>query len=309
VQFYLPIAEMPVNMLTLLGMSGAVGFVAGMFGVGGGFLLTPFLIFMGIPAPVAVATASAQITASSVTSALSAWRRGAVDLKMAALLVAGGLSGTVLGILFFNAMRRIGQLDLIISLSYIVLLVGIGAIMLTESLRALLRRTQDVAGQRQRPPGSHRWFEALPLRQRFPQSGLYLSILPFLLAGLVFGFIGAVLGIGGGFMVVPALIYIFRIPVSVVVGISQMQILCTMLAATLLHAITSGTVDIVLALVLIVGGVFGAQMGVRAAARMNAVEFRVLLALLILAVGARFAADVVLKPADPFSIVRLEKVP
>lgn len=307
-QFYLPIAEIPVNLLTLLGMSGAVGFVAGMFGVGGGFLLTPFLIFMGIPAPVAVATASAQIAASSVTSALNAWRKGAVDVRMALLLVAGGLVGTVLGILFFTAMRRIGQLDLIISLSYITLLVSIGGLMLIQSLRGMIGQRGN-GRPRQRPPGSHRWFEALPMRQRFPQSGIYVSILPFLAAGLIFGFIGAVLGIGGGFMLVPTLIYVFRIPLPVVIGTSQLQILVTMLAATLLHAVSSGAVDIILALVLIVGGVFGAQMGVRAGTRIKGEQFRLLLALLILAVGARFASDVVVRPADPFSVVRVEVRP
>lgn len=304
-QFYLPIAEMPVNVLTVLGMSAAVGFVAGLFGVGGGFLLTPFLIFLGIPAPVAVATASAQIAASSVTGALNAWRRRAVDRKLGLLLISGGLVGTVLGVIFFNAMRRIGQLDLVISLSYIVLLVGIGSMMLVESLKALLRRSGGGHGPH-RPAGSHRWFEALPLRSRFQQSGLYVSVLPFLLAGLLFGFIGAVLGIGGGFMLVPALIYIFRIPTAVVVGTSQFQILSTMLVATLLHAATSGAVDIILALVLIVGGVIGAQMGVRAGQNIDGRQFRLLLALLILAVGARFLADIVVRPVEPFSVVRGE---
>lgn len=304
-QFYLPIAEMSVNVLMLLGVSAAVGFVAGMFGVGGGFLLTPFLIFMGIPSPVAVATSAAQIAASSVTGAMTSWRRGALDQKLGLILVSGGLVGTWLGILFFNAMRRLGQLDLIISLSYIALLVGIGGFMLFESIRALLDARRGTA-RNARPAGSHRWFETLPLRVRFTQSGIYVSVLPFLAAGLVFGFIGAVLGIGGGFMLVPALIYIFRIPVHVVVGTSQFQILCTMLVATLMHAASSGTVDIVLALVLIVGGVIGAQMGARAAARLDADQFRLLLALLILAVGARFAAEIVIRPIDAFSVVRVD---
>lgn len=304
-QFYLPIAEMSVNMLTLLGMSAAVGFVAGMFGVGGGFLLTPFLIFMGIPAPVAVATASAQIAASSVTGAITSLRKGAVDRKLGFILVVGGLVGTFFGIQFFNAMRRLGQLDLVISLSYVALLLGIGGFMLVESIRAIRDARKGMA-KVVRPGGSHRWYEGLPLRVRFVESGIYVSMLPFIAAGLVFGFIGAVLGIGGGFMLVPTLIYVFRIPVHVVVGTSQFQILCTMLVATLMHAASSGTVDIALALVLIVGGVIGAQMGIRAAARIRADQFRLLLALLILAVGARFATDLVLPPADPFSVVRTE---
>jgi len=305
VQFYLPIAEMPVNMLTLLGMSAAVGFVAGLFGVGGGFLLTPFLIFLGIPAPVAVATASAQIAASSVTGALNAWQRGALDRKLGLLLVGGGIVGTILGVLFFNAMRRAGQLDLIVSLSYIVLLVSIGTMMLVESVNALLAARRG-GSKPQRPAGSHRWFEALPLRRRFPESGLYVSILPFVFAGVLFGFLGAVLGIGGGFMLVPALIYIFRIPVPVVIGTSQFQILATMLLATVLHSASAGTVDIILALVLIVGGVIGAQMGVRAGKSIDGRRFRLLLALLILAVGARFAAEIVVRPSEPYSLVRAE---
>jgi uncharacterized membrane protein YfcA len=303
VQFYLPIAEMPVNVLLLLGVGAAVGFVAGMFGVGGGFLLTPFLIFMGIPTAVAVATASAQIAASSVTGAISAWQKRAVDPKLGAILIGGGLVGTFLGILFFNAMRRLGQLDLVISLSYIVLLVSIGGLMLAESLRSMLARHRG-ATRTARQPGTHRWYEGLPFKVRFTESRLYASALPFLATGLVFGFIGAVLGIGGGFMLVPALIYIFRVPINVVVGTSQFQILSTMLTATLMHATTSGSLDMILALILIVGGVFGAQMGVRAGQRLKGEQFRLMLALLILGVGARFASDMLLRPEEPFSIVR-----
>ena len=305
-QFYLPIAEMSVNVLLLLGMGAAVGFVAGMFGIGGGFLLTPFLIFMGIPTSVAVASASAQIAASSVTSAITAWRKRSLDIRLGAILVAGGLLGTFSGVIFFNAMRRLGQLDLVISLSYIVLLVGIGGMMLVESARTMLAARKGARNAMQREPGSHRWFEGLPLKMRFTQSKLYGSAIPFFILGTVFGFIGAVLGIGGGFMLIPALIYIFRVPINVVVGTAQLQILSTMLVATVMHAVSSGTVDIILALILIIGGVFGAQLGVRAGERLQGDQFRLLLALLILGVGARFAADMVLKPEEPFSIVRTE---
>ena len=307
-EFYLPIAEMPVNVLLLLGMGAAVGFVAGMFGVGGGFLLTPFLIFIGIPTAVAVASASAQIAASSVTGALAAWRKRAVDPKLGAILVVGGLIGTLLGVLFFNAMRRVGQLDLVISLSYIVLLVSIGGLMLVESVRSMLPSQRSVT-RVLREPGSHRWFEGLPLKMRFSQSRIYVSAIPFFVTGILFGFVGAVLGIGGGFMLVPTLIYIFRIPLHVVVGTSQFQILCTMLTATVMHAVSNGTVDIILALLLIVGGVFGAQMGVRAGQRLKGEQFRLMLALLILGVGARFASDMVLPPEDPFSVIRQETRP
>ena len=304
-QFYLPIAEMPVNVLLLLGMGAAVGFVAGMFGVGGGFLLTPFLIFMGVPTAVAVASASAQIVASSATGALTAWQNRAVDPKLGGMLVGGGLVGTFLGIAFFNAMRRLGQLDLIISLSYIVLLSSIGGFMLYESVHTILAARKGKP-RVIREPGSHRWYEGLPLKVRFTQSRLYVSAIPFLVTGLLFGFIGAVLGIGGGFMLVPALIYIFRVPIHVVVGTSQLQILCTMLVATMLHAVSSGTVDMIMALILIVGGVFGAAMGVRAGQRLTGEHFRLMLALLILAVGARFAADMLVTPTEPFSIIRTE---
>lgn len=306
-EFYLPIAEMPINVLLLLGVGAAVGFVAGMFGVGGGFLLTPFLIFMGIPTAVAVASASAQIAASSVTSAITAWRKRAVDVKLGLIMVVGGLIGTFAGIAFFNAMRRLGQLDLVISLSYIALLVGIGGLMLVESLSALLARGDKPARASLRGgAGMHRWFEGLPLKMRFSQSGLYVSAIPFAVAGVIFGFIGAVLGIGGGFLLVPALIYLFRVPIKVVVGTSQFQILCTMMTATVMHAVSSGTVDIILALILIVGGVFGAQMGARAGERIRGEQFRLMLALLILGVGARFAADMVIRPEEPFSVVRTE---
>lgn len=305
VQFYLPIAEMPVNVLLLLGVGAAVGFVAGLFGVGGGFLLTPFLIFMGIPTAVAVASASAQIAASSATSALNAWRKRAVDPKLGLILVTGGLMGTFLGIGFFNIMRRLGQLDLVISLSYIVLLVSIGGLMLVESLRAL-RASRSGVQKMLRLPGSHRWFETLPLKLRFTRSGIYVSTVPFMIAGVLFGFIGAVLGIGGGFLLVPTLIYVFRVPLPVVVGTTQIQILFTMTTATLMHAVSSGTVDIILSLLLIVGGVFGAQMGARAGERIKGEQFRLLLALLILGVGARFAADIVIRPDEPFSIIRTE---
>ncbi len=307
-QIYLPIAELPVNMFLLLALGAAVGFVSGMFGVGGGFLLTPFLMFMGIPAGVAVATASAQIAASSVTGALTYWRRRALDPKLGGILIGGGLVGTFLGIQFFNLMRRLGHLDLIISLSYVTLLVGVGTLMLIESLRAMRAR---FTGKRvsARKAHAHKWYEALPGKLRFQQSRLYISIIPLIFTGILFGFIGAVLGIGGGFMLVPALIYVFRVPAAVVVGTSQFQILSTMLIATVMHAISSGAVDIVLALILIVGGVFGAQMGVRAGQRLQGEHFRLLLAVLILGVGARFAADLIVKPDERFSIAAAEQRP
>ena len=303
-QVYLPIAELPVDMFIILGMGAAVGFISGMFGVGGGFLMTPLLIFVGIPPAVAVATEASQIAASSMTGSIAYWRRKAVDFKLGAVLLCGGLAGTLLGVLFFNAMRRAGQLETVIVLSYVTLLGGIGGLMLIESVRALVMSRKGP--RRRRQAGSHAWYEGLPLKVRFHRSGLYISVIPLLVLALFIGFAGAVLGIGGGFILVPALIYIFRVPTAVVVGTSLFQILFTMIAATMLHAVTNHSVDIVLAVLLIVGGVFGAQFGARAGANIRGEYFRFLLAVLVLGVGLRFAADVFVRPQEAFSATETE---
>lgn len=300
-QLYLPIAELPLNLFLLFGMGGAVGFISGLFGVGGGFLLTPILMFVGVPAPVAVASSSVHIAASSVTGALTYWRRNALDLKLGAVLVAGGLIGTLLGVLFFNQMRKLGHLDLVITVSYVTLLMSIGCFMFVESVDAFFRaRSERVPVARR--PGEHRWFEGLPLRTRFHRSKMSTSVIPLVALGALIGFIGTVLGIGGGFLVVPALIYFFRVPTSVVVGTSLFQILVTMLVATFLHATISQAVDILLALTLVVGGVIGAQFGTRTGQALRGEQFRLLLALLILMVGIRFAFDIVAAPADRYTI-------
>ena len=300
-QLYLPIAELPLNLFLLLGMGGAIGFISGMFGVGGGFLLTPLLIFVGVPAPVAVATSSVHIAASSVTGAMNYWRRNALDVKLGVVLIAGGLVGTVLGVLFFDQMRKLGHLDLVITLSYVTLLMSIGCLMFVESIGAMLdaRRGRKVA---LRNPGEHRWYERLPLTMRFHRSKLSTSVIPLVILGVVIGFVGSVLGIGGGFLVVPALIYLFRVPTSVVVGTSLFQILVTMFGATILHSVISQAVDVLLALTLVVGGVIGAQFGTRAGQALKGEQFRLLLALLILVVGIRFAFDLVTEPNDRYSI-------
>jgi uncharacterized protein len=300
-QLYLPIAELPLNLFLLLGMGGAIGFISGMFGIGGGFLLTPLLIFVGVPAPVAVATSSVHIAASSVTGALGYWRRNALDVKLGAVLVSGGLVGTVLGVMFFNAMRRLGHLDLVITLSYVTLLMSVGCLMFVESVAAVIdsRRGKVVA---RRTPGEHRWYERLPFPMRFPRSKMSTSVIPLITLGVAIGFIGTVLGIGGGFLVVPALIYLFRVPTSIVVGTSLFQILVTMLVATLLHATISQAVDVLLALTLVVGGVIGAQFGARAGQGLKGEHFRLLLALLVLIVGVRFALDIIADPNDRYTI-------
>jgi uncharacterized protein len=305
VQIYLPIAEMPVGILLILAVGAAVGFISGLFGIGGGFLMTPLLIFLGIPPAVAVATQSAQIVASSTTSTLAAWRRNALDVKLGSILLIGGLAGSALGVWFFAAARRAGQLDLVIVVSYVSLFSVVGSMMLKESIREFWSRRKGAARLR-RKAGEHAPYLGWPWRMRFYRSKIYVSILPVLGLALFVGFAGALLGIGGGFILVPALLYVFRVPTAVVIGTSQFQILCTALVALILHAIMNQAVDVVLALLLIVGGVFGAQFGARAGRNLRAELFRFLLAILLLAVGARFAVELVVQPREPFSITTAE---
>ncbi len=307
-QIYLPIAELPVSIFLIFGMAAAVGFISGMFGVGGGFLMTPLLVFLGIPAAVAVATGAAQIAAASTTSVLSYWRRKALDLRLGTVLACGGLVGTVLGVMFFNAMRRAGYFELVLVVSYVTLLGSVGGMMLFESIRATFFPSR-VPPQRPRRADGRWWFETLPWPIAFPQSGLVISLVPVLALGLFIGFAGAVLGIGGGFIVVPALIYFFRVPTAVVVGTSLWQILLTMTVATILHALTNQSVDIVLALILIVGSVIGAQFGTRVGQTLRGEHFRLLLAVLVFGVAVRFAVEIVVKPQEPFSVGQQEQRP
>ena len=302
--FYLPIAELPINVLTILGMGAAVGFIGGMFGIGGGFLMTPLLIFVGIPPGVAVASQAAQIAASSTTSLINYWRRRQIDVRLGLVLLAGGVVGSQLGVAFFNNMRRIGQLESVISISYVVLLGSVGLSMLAEALFSFFRSRRGAAPLRR--GGQHAWYEGLPFKMRFPRSGIYMSLIPLSVLSIFIGFAGAVLGIGGGFIMVPALIYMFRVPASVVVGTSQLQILFSMIFATIMHAATNHSVDFVLALLLTVGAVFGAQFGARAGMRLKGEHFRLLLALLICAVAARFAMDVLVRPTERFSVTLTE---
>ena len=301
-QIYLPIAEMPVSVLLILGLGAAVGFISGLFGIGGGFLMTPLLIFLGIPPAVAVASQSAQIVASSTTSALGALRRNALDPKLGGMLVAGGLVGSALGVWFFAAARRAGQLDLVIVVSYVTLFTVVGSLMLKESIREFWSKRRGGPVRPRRRAGDHAPYLRWPVRMRFYRSKLYVSVIPVVGLSLFVGFAGALLGIGGGFIMVPALLYIFRVPTAVVVGTSQFQILCTTVVALILHAVANQAVDVVLAILLIVGGVFGAQFGARAGRNLRAELFRFLLAILLLGVGLRFAIELVLKPAEPFSI-------
>ncbi|MEM6381447.1 MAG: sulfite exporter TauE/SafE family protein [Pseudomonadota bacterium] len=303
-QIYLPIAELAVNMFIILGMGGAVGFVSGLFGVGGGFLLTPLLIFSGIPPAVAVATVTSQVVASSTSGVLSYWRKGGVDFKLAGVLLSGGIAGSAIGVWLFSVLRDLGQLDLIISVSYMLFLGAVGGLMLIEASRAIWRGKsgRQVSAPRPRKRGIA---QALPLKVAFKKSRLYISVIPIVALGMSIGFIGAILGIGGGFIMVPALIYLLRVPGTVVIGTSLVQILVTMAVATILHALTTGSVDIVLGFILMVGGVIGAQFGVSAGQKLKGEQLRLLLALLILSVGVRFLVDLVVQPVDLFSVAQV----
>ena len=300
-QLYLPIADIPVNVFLILAMGAAVGFVSGMFGIGGGFLMTPLLIFIGIAPAVAVASVASHIAASSFSGAISYWRRRAIDPVLALVLLSGGTVGTALGVWTFTLLRSLGQLDLMIALSYVVLLTTVGGLMFWEGLRAMMRvRRGGVVPMRR--SGSHGWIHGLPLKMRFKRSKIYLSVIPVIVVGLVIGFIGAVMGIGGGFILVPMMIYLLRVPTSTVIGTSMVLTLVTMVFATMLHAVTNHLVDAVLALILMVGGVTGAQFGARAGQKIRGEHLRLLLGLLVLAVGIRFAIELVIRPEDLFTI-------
>jgi uncharacterized membrane protein YfcA len=306
VQVYLPIAEVPVNVLLILAMGIAVGFISGMFGVGGGFLMTPLLIFVGIAPAVAVASVSTHIAASSFSGALSYWRRRALDPALALMLLVGALLGTGIGVWLFTLLRRLGQLDLAIGLSYVMLLGIVGTLMIGEGLTAILRSRKGSKSAAARKPGSHAWFHGLPIKIRFKQSRIYVSVIPVWAIGFIIGFLGAVMGIGGGFLLVPALIYLMRVPTAVVVGTTMVLTLVAMSFATVMHAATNHLVDAVLALILMIGGVMGAQFGARAGQRIRAEQLRLLLGILVLAVGLRFAFELVVQPPDLFLIRPVE---
>ena len=272
--------------------------ISGMFGIGGGFLMTPLLIFVGITPAVAVASVTSHIAASSFSGAISYWRRRAIDPMLALVLLTGGTIGTALGVFTFTYLRSLGQLDLTIALSYVALLTTVGALMFWEGVRAIMRTRRGVVPPRR----SHGWIHALPLKVRFKRSKVYLSAVPVVTVGVAIGFIGAVMGIGGGFILVPILIYLLRVPTTTVIGTSMVLTLVTMLFATMLHALTNHLVDAVLALILMVGGVTGAQFGARAGQKIRSEQLRLLLGLLILAVGIRFAVELVIRPEELFTI-------
>lgn len=299
---YLPIAEISVNIFTILGMGAAVGFLSGMFGVGGGFLMTPLLIFIGIPPPVAVGTEASQIAASSFSGALVHLRRGSVDITLGLVLLTGGIVGAMIGILLFRYLRQVGQLDLIIALSYVIFLSVIGSLMLAESLRAMRRARMTGAPVSLRHAGQHLWVHRLPFKMRFKRSKLYVSAIPVLVLGMLVGILSAIMGVGGGFIMVPAMIYLLKVPTNVVIGTSLFQIMFVTAFTAIMQAATNFTVDVMLAFALMVGGAIGAQFGAQAGQKLRGEQLRALLALLVLAVGVRFFLDLVVEPEVLYSL-------
>jgi len=300
-QLYLPIAEVSVNAFLILGLGGIVGFLSGMFGVGGGFLITPLLFFIGVPPAVAVATGANQVVASSVSGVLAQLRRKGVDFHMGTVLLLGGFVGSAIGVWVFAWMQRLGQVDLFVQLSYVVFLGLIGAMMFQESLRSLLRSRQS-GGAPIRRAHVHSWVHGLPFKMKFRASGLYISVIPPALIGAAVGFLAAIMGVGGGFILVPAMIYLLGMPTKVVIGTSLFQIIFVSAFTTVMHAVTSQTVDMMLALLLILGGVIGAQIGTRVGVRLKAEQLRILLSLLVLTVSIRIAADLLVTPDELYSV-------
>ena len=298
-QIYLPIAEVSVNAFLLLGLGGLVGILSGMFGVGGGFLMTPLLFFIGIPPAVAVATEANQIVASSFSGVLAHLRRRTVDFKMGFVLLIGGLIGAALGVQLFNMLRAMGQVDLLVRLCYVVFLGVIGGLMFFESLNAIRKSKSSAPSTHRRERG---WVSALPFRMRFRTSGLYISVIPPVVVGILVGILAAIMGVGGGFIMVPAMIYILGMPTKVVVGTSLFQIIFVTAFTTLLHATTNYTVDMALAVLLLIGGVVGAQIGTTIGVRLKAEQLRILLAMMVLAVCIKLALDLLLQPSELYSL-------
>ncbi|MBB1491645.1 MULTISPECIES: sulfite exporter TauE/SafE family protein [unclassified Paracoccus (in: a-proteobacteria)] len=300
-QIFLPIADVSVNAFTLIALGGIVGLMSGLFGVGGGFLITPLLFFIGIPPAIAVATGANQVVASSFSGVLAHLRRKTVDIRMGVVLLVGGIIGSALGVGVFNLLQRLGQVELVVQLSYVAFLGVVGLTMLRESLGALFA-SKSPGGPARRRLHEHSWVHRMPWKMKFRASGLYISVIPPLLVGLAVGVLAAIMGVGGGIIMVPAMIYLLGMPTKVVIGTSLFQIAAVSAFTTLMHAVSSNTVDIMLAVLLIVGGVVGAQVGTHWGARLRAEQLRVLLALLVLGVCGRLAYDLVVRPADLYSI-------
>ncbi len=299
---YLPIAEMSVSVATYLALGAAVGFISGLFGVGGGILLTPLLTFLGVPTAVAVATGNAHVVASSVSGAVTQYRRNNIDVRMGAVMLIGGLVGTFIGVDVVRLLRKAGLFEVTVSLSYVTFLGVVGTLMIVEGLSTWRRAQQPGVALSARRSGQHTWVDRLPLKMRFHRSKLYISVLPPIIIGMFIGFMSAIMGIGGGLVMIPAMIYLLRVPTGVVIGTSLFQIVFVAAFATILHAVQNKTVDVVLAAILMAGGVIGAQFGIIAGERLKNEHMRVLLAALVLIIAGRMAYDLVTTPADLFSL-------
>jgi len=297
---YLLIAELSVNVFLLLGLGTAIGALSGIFGVGGGFLITPLLIMMGVPPAVAVGTGANQIVASSISGVLAHWRRRTVDVPMGVVLLIGGLAGSALGAVLFGWLKQAGQVDLFVSLAYVFFLGSVGLLMAVEAANALFRRRKGPA--RRGRLHTHTLLHGLPFKMKFRKSRLYISALLPLLVGFLVGILSATMGVGGGFIMIPAMIYLLGMPTQVVVGTSLFQIIFVTANATFLQAWLNNSVDVVLALLLTIGGVIGAQFGAKLGARLRGEQLRGLLALLVLAVALELGIQLVLTPSDVFSI-------
>jgi uncharacterized membrane protein YfcA len=298
--FYLPVAEMSVNAPVFLAMGAAVGFLSALFGVGGGFLMTPLLIFSGVPPAVAVGTEPAHIVATSVSGAIAQWRRRNIDFLMGGVLLAGGIIGALCGVHLIGNLRRLGAFESFVAVCYVTFLGVIGTLMLMQSVNAMRRRTGGRAARRQ--PVHHNWTHGLPFKLRFHRSKLYISAVPPLLIGLFVGLLAALMGVGGGLIMVPAMIYLLRIPTSVVLGTSLFHIVSLTAVTTVLQATENNTVDAVLAVLLMLGGLIGGQVGTLAGERFKTEQLRLLMAALVLMIGLRFAWQLIAPPADVFSI-------
>lgn len=303
-QVYLPIAEVSVNIFLLIGLGGIVGILSGLFGVGGGFLMTPLLFFIGIPPAIAVATEANQIVASSFSGALAHLRRKTVDLKMGWILVSGGLIGSGIGVQIFKVLRDLGQVELLVTLCYVFFLGIIGSLMLWESVRALIRNNNNFRPIKIK---RHNWVHRLPLKIRFRTSNLYISCIPPFIIGALVGFLAAIMGVGGGFILVPVMIYIIGMPTKVVIGTSLFQIIFVTGFTTLLHSTQNYSVDALLALILLIGGVVGAQIGTRLGVYLKAEQLRILLAILVLAVCIKLGLELLIEPTELFSLQEITK--
>lgn len=299
---YLPIAELAIDLRILIALGLVVGFLSGMFGIGGGFITTPFLIFLGVPPAIAVGTGASQVVASSVSGAIAHWQRGNVDSRLGMLLLVGGLVGATSGVAIQRVLKAAGQLDFSIAMAYVVLLGTVGGLMLVESVRTMRKSANSPVKTTSRRGGQHIWVQRLPIKMRFNVSKLYISAIPPVLIGAAVGLLTAIMGVGGGFMLVPALIYLLRVPTKIVIGTSQFQVVFITAFTTVLQSMQNFSVDLLLAAPLMIAGVFGAQYGVRAGQRLNAEQLRALLALLVLLVAIRLAFGLVVVPDELFSL-------